>query len=125
MGIIHVTAQLRNISGKGKRYEADFLVDTGAVDCMAPGDELRKLGIKPERKVTDEWANGKPVKYEVGFARVSFLGSETIAPVIFGPPNVEPILGVIALEATGISVDPRTQQLKRMPALPLKIAAKK
>ena len=81
--------------------------------------------IKPERKVTYELANAKPVKYEVGFARVSFLGSETIAPVIFGPPNVEPILGVIALEATGISVDPRTQQLKRMPALPLKIAAKK
>jgi hypothetical protein len=43
-----------------------------------------------------------------------------LAKVIFGPPETEPILGVVALEDTGVSVDPATQTLRRMHALPLK-----
>ena len=46
---------------------------------------------------------------EYGFARVSFVGAETVVQVIFGPENCEPILGVVALENTGITVDPATR----------------
>jgi len=28
-----------------KRYEALFLMDTGATDCMAPASELEKAGV--------------------------------------------------------------------------------
>ena len=58
--------------------------------------------------------------YEYGFARVLFLGTETVAQVIFGPPDVEPILGVVAHENAGITIDPVTKTLKRLPAKPLK-----
>ena len=34
--------------------------------------------------------------------------------------RIEPLLGVTALESVGITVDPRTQTLKRLPAIPLK-----
>lgn len=40
--------------------------------------------------------------------------------VIFGADDAEPILGVTALESVGIEVDPRTQRLKRLPAVRLK-----
>ena len=40
--------------------------------------------------------------------------------VIFGPDDCQPILGVTALELSGITVDPVTQTLKRLPALLLK-----
>ena len=40
--------------------------------------------------------------------------------VIFGAEDTEPILGVTAVESVGISVDPRTQALKRLPAVSLK-----
>ena len=53
-------------------------------------------------------------------ARVSFLGTETVAQVIFGPPGTEPILGVVALENTGVTVDPVTRTLRRMHARSLK-----
>lgn len=43
--------------------------------------------------------------------------------VIFGPDNAELILGVMALEAVGLVVDPTNQKLKRLPALPLKRSA--
>src|SRR5690242_11242285 len=58
--------------------------------------------------------------YDYGFARLSFMGSHTVTKMIFGPDNVEPLLGVTALESVGIGVDPLTQTLKRYAALPLK-----
>ena len=36
MGVTHVTTRVRRLAGKGRAYEAEFLVDTGAIDCMAP-----------------------------------------------------------------------------------------
>lgn len=120
MGIIRITAKLANLEKTGESYEADFLVDTGAIDCMAPASELIKAGIKFEGKEVYELANGQPVEYKYGFARVSFMGSETVTQVIFGPEDSEPILGVVALENTGIGVDPVTRTLKRMSAKPLK-----
>jgi hypothetical protein len=87
---------------------------------MAPVSELIKAGIKVEGKEVYELANGQPVEYKFGFARVSFMGSETVTQVIFGPEDSEPILGVVALENTGIGVDPVTRTLKRMSAKPLK-----
>jgi hypothetical protein len=36
MGLIHVTVSLRALHKSRKKYEADFLVDTGATDCLAP-----------------------------------------------------------------------------------------
>src|ERR1043165_1820627 len=104
MGLTHVTTTISNLTKQGSPYVAEFLVDTGAIDCIAPRDALRAAGITVERKKVHELANGEPVEYEVGFARVSFMGEETVEQVIFGPPNVEPILGVVALENTGIVV---------------------
>ena len=49
-----------------------------------------------------------------------FLRAETVAQVIFGPPDTEPILGVVALENVGVVVDPVTRNLKRQHAKPLK-----
>ncbi len=120
MGLVHVTVRLRNLAGDEPGYEADFLVDTGATDSMAPEDRLAEAGIKPEGRSTYELANGQPVEYDYGFARVSFMGEETVAPVILGPVGSEPILGCVALESVGVMVDPVTRTLKRLPAKPLK-----
>ena len=83
-------------------------------------DRLVQAGIRPEGKAVYELANGEPVEYEYGFARITFLGAETVAQIIFGPPETEPILGVVALENTGVTVDPVTKTLRRMHAKPLK-----
>ena len=120
MRVTHVTTTIRKLSGRGKGYTADFLVDTGAVDCMAPADALRKAGIRPEGRAVYALASGEPVEYQFGFARVAFIGAETVAQVIFGPPGSEQILGVVALENTGVEVDPKTRTLRRVHAKPLK-----
>ncbi len=40
--------------------------------------------------------------------------------LVFGDSDAEPLLGVTALESGGFEVDPRSQQLKRLPAVLLK-----
>ena len=123
MGLVHVTTRVFNLTREGQPYEADFLVDTGAVDCMAPEDRLEEAGIALEGRTVYELANGQPVEYAYGFARIELMGDETVARIAFGPPGSEPLLGVVALESMGITVDPVTRTLKRLPAKPLKTLA--
>nr|VFK21192.1 MAG: clan AA aspartic protease, AF_0612 family [Candidatus Kentron sp. LFY] len=120
MGTTYVTTQVFDLAGTNRPYEAEFLVDTGSIDCMAPGEELERTGIRKERKSVYELANGETIKYELGFARITFQGQETVAQIIFGPEGIEPILGVVALENLGFTVDPGSNQLKAMATRPLK-----
>jgi len=120
MGLTRVTVTISDLGKARKPYENEFLVDTGVVDCLVPASKLKKAGVKPEGRSVYELADGTPVEYEFGFARVSFMGAETVAQIIFGPEDAEPILGVVALENTGIGIDPRTKRLLKMTAKSLK-----
>ena len=120
MGLIHVTVTLRAAEKSRKKYEADFLVDTGATDCMAPASELQRAGIRRRGRMAYELADGTTMEYDFGLAEIEFMGELTSGRVVFGPERCEPLLGVTALESVGIVVDPATRQLKRLPAVPLK-----
>ncbi len=120
MGLTHVTVTLKPPSGAPGIYEADFLVDTGAIDTFAPGSALRAAGFLPQGRTAYELADGRVVEYEFGAAQIEFMGELTWGRVIFGPDQAEPLLGVTALESVGILVDPANKTLKRLPAIPLK-----
>ena len=51
MGLIHVTVALRSFERVEAAYEADFLVDAGASDSMAPASELRRIGVGPAGRI--------------------------------------------------------------------------
>lgn len=123
--ITQVTAAVRNPANPDVAWEGLFLVDTGAMDCLVPGRHLRELGIEPRAKRTYELADGTEVAFEVGVAEIEFLGDRVGATVVFGADDAEPILGVTALESVGIEVDPRSQGLKRLPAVRLKRLARR
>ena len=120
MGLIQVTVTMRASEKSRKQYEADFLIDTGATDSMAPAKELRRAGIRRRGKMAYELANGSTVEYDFGLVEIEFLGELTSGRVLFGPDGCEPLLGVTALESVGITIDPASQRLKRLPAIPLK-----
>jgi clan AA aspartic protease len=120
MGLTKVTAKLTGMAQPAKSYEALFLVDTGATDCMAPGDELEKIGVHKEGKMSYELADGSVREYPFGLVRIEFMGETTAGRVIFGERGAEPLLGVTALESVGIMVDPANKTLKRLPAISLK-----
>ena len=122
MGLTHVVVKIGNL-GSDDFYDANFLVDTGAVESMAPASELKRVGIKPVGKRTYELASGELRDYEYGLAQLRFMDEITSTDIIFGPENAEPILGVLALEGAGFIVDPKSQTLRKLRARPLKRVA--
>ena len=124
MGLTHIAVELRNLGSKDSKdtYTADFLVDTGATDSMVSGSELRRIGIQPVGTKVYQLASGQEQGYEYGLAQISFMGHITAGDVVFGPDNIDPILGVITLQSAGFVVDPKNERLRRLRALPLKMA---
>jgi len=98
----------------------DFLVDTGATDCVAPAAKLREIAVQPVGMMAYELADGATREYPFGLVEIRFMGEVTAGRVVSGPDDVEPLLGVTALESVGIKVDPVNRTLKRLPAIPLK-----
>ena len=65
----------------------------------------------------------REIALDFALARIEFMGSVTAGRIIIGDKGAEPLLGVTALEFTGIKGDPVNQRLKRLPALRLKHVA--
>ena len=120
MGVTRVTVVLTVLRTTDSAYEADFLVDTGATDCLAPAAKLKEIGVEPVGKSAYEWADGTLHEYAYGPVQIKVMGEVTAGRVIFGPDNAEPLLGVTALESVGLTVDAANQTLRRLPAIPLK-----
>ena len=115
MGITHVTVAIRNPAQPERVWEGLFLVDTGAIDCLVPRQHLESIGLAPVGERIYSLADGSDVKMDVGVAQIELMGDFTGGAVVFGNEDVEPLLGVTALESLGIEVDPLNQTLHRMP----------
>src|SRR5438270_12473513 len=98
MGLAHVTVALKRVGSTDGQYQAVFLVDTGATDCMAPASGVIAAGIEPAGKTNYELADGSVQEYVFGLAQIEFMGEVTAGRVIFGTDTAEPILGITALE---------------------------
>ena len=120
MGATHVTVTIRNPAEPDRTWEALFLVDTGATDCLVPRPGLEAIGLQPRGQRVYELADGHEITADITVAEIEFMGEIVGGTVIFGEPDAEPLLGVTALESVGIEVDPTNQRLKRLPAVRLK-----
>jgi clan AA aspartic protease len=119
MGLTHINVKIRGLGSSNGAFEALFLVDTGATDSLVPAADLKRIGVQPVGR-NYELANGKVEEYEFGLAEIVFMDEVTAGRVIFGPDGSEPILGVTALESVGITIDPASRTLRKLPAIPLK-----
>ena len=125
MGVTHVDVTVRNPADPARSWEGRFLVDTGAIDSLVPRSRLKAIGIEPEGQRVYELADGTEVEMDIAGARLEFLGELTAGLIIFGDTDVEPLLGVTALESVGVEVDPQSQRLKKLPAVRLKSARRR
>ena len=121
MGLTHVAVRLLG-SNSHETYNANFLVDTGSMDTMAPASALKKIGIRPVGKDVYELASGERVEFEYGIAELTFMGEVIGTRIIFGPDGSDPLLGVVALESAGFIVDPKNQRLAKLRVRPLKMS---
>jgi len=107
MGHIYQKVQLRG----EKTATVRMLVDTGATYSVISPRLARALGIKRSRRsVAVTLADGRWVRLGADFAVIKIDSRE--APTTIVVRNIdEPILGVEALEALGLAVDPAKKRL--------------
>ena len=120
VGVTHVDVTVRNPVAPHRSWTGSFLVDTGAVDSLAPRPYLEAIGLKPDGQRVYQTADGREVTLDVAVARIDVMGEITAGVVIFGDAGAEPLLGVTALESAGLEVDLQNQRLQKLPSVRLK-----
>ena len=124
MGAIYVNVIIRNPADTKREWQGEFLVDTGATDCVVSKRQLEEIGLVPKDQRTYVLADGSEYHADVTVAEVELMGGIVGATVIMADADVEPLLGVTALESAGIEIDPRNETLRRLPAVRLKRLAR-
>ena len=112
MGHVVVDAELAG----ARRARVRVLVNTGATYSVLPADLAKRLRItEAPRRLKVRLADGGRKSMRVGTVFVRLLGREAVDTALIGPPGIDPLLGVEALEALGLAVDPRSRKLKPTP----------
>ena len=115
---LHVQADVRvatETSGEAAAvYHALFRVDTGAAQSVAPASLLDGIGIERVGTASYERADGTVEERPFGVVRLEFMGEMREGRILFGPEDVEPAVGVNALEAIGLTIDPGTRTIQRL-----------
>ena len=117
MGFTRITFTVSHPTELDRSAEVELLVDTGALISFVPRAILDKLGIPKQFRRTFRLASGQTMERDVGPAFFRWNGHMSVAPVVFAEPGDEPLLGVTALEAMSLAVDPTTRTLKHVDSL--------
>ena len=119
MGETHVIVTIRNPADHSRTWEGEFLVDTGAIECVVPRQHLEAIGLTPRGERTYTLADGSEVTLPHTTAEIEFMGENIGVTIIMANAEGMSLLGVTALELAHVEVDPRNQQLRRLPAIRL------
>ena len=96
----------------------NVLVDTGATTLCLPASIIAQLGLELLKEVDVETANGIGKARIFQDAKISLVGREGTFECLELPGGMNPLLGVIPLEALGIELDLKNQRLVTLPISP-------
>ena len=96
---------------KRRLKEVKMLVDTGATYPCIPEKLATELGLKLEFKTRIMLADKRIIEAWYATAYIEILGRGDLIPVRVFEVE-EPLLGVFALKALGLAVDPSTGKVK-------------
>ncbi len=116
MGHFRVGIEIGNRVGEHLE-PIEALVDTGATYTWIPRDVLGGLGLVPDEERPFVLADGREVRYPMGWMQIKIGGRVQPTIVVFGEPGSEPILGVVTLEEFGLAADPVNRRLISVPGL--------
>lgn len=120
MGIVDTNVIVSNPANRNRRWEGQFLVDTGATDSLVPRQHLEAIGIRAEGQRTYVLADGTEIRIDIAVARIQLMGEIVGSTILFGDERAEPLIGVTALACLGIEIDSFNQHLNKLPAVRLK-----
>ena len=113
VGMTHLDVRVCNPGDPKRHFEMRLIVDSGAFFTIAPERSLREVGIEPVESHEFEVADRRRIVREVGGALYQIGGRRGFAPVVFGKRGDAPLLGVVTLEALGLTLDPLRREVRR------------
>jgi len=109
VGLLKITGQIGRT--EDQLVEAEFLFDTGGSYTAIPPRLRQQLGLIPGTPARTQLADSSIVDIELTWAYLRLNGREGSVPVeIIDVP--EPMIGVTALEALGMKVNPVSGELE-------------
>ena len=114
MGIIFISAKISNPRKTSRIEEIEFLIDTGAIYSVIPSTIARKLGLAKLDREQFTLADGTHRTYDISEAFFEVGDRRGTSKVVFGPPDVTPLLGALMLKSLGLMVNPITREVSPM-----------
>jgi predicted aspartyl protease len=114
MGVTTIVLTVKRAREAKKSRKVSVLVDSGAVYSVVSGRVLRALGCRPYRQRDFFLADGTKIARRIGDAYFEYRGVGGAAPVIFGEPGDQDLLGVTTLGALELVLDPFRRELRPM-----------
>lgn len=114
MSLMHVDFEVcpvNNTDPARCRTVRGALVDTGSEHAFIPPEIFDAITAPTGREV-GELGDGSGFEYDIGPAAIRFRGLLRTTDIARSAPGQEPILGVLALEALGLKLDPRRGTLE-------------
>jgi len=118
MSFVKVKFRIINPVEKEKFIDVEGFVDTGAIYTVVDRVLLESIGLKPVERRKFR-AFGGDVERDIGVAEIELMGRRGGITIIFDEGKDMAILGVTALEALGLEVDPIKNVLKEAQLLML------
>lgn len=110
MGQLWVKAKVINPLS-GVHIEEEALVDTGATYTVIPWRTYEKLDLRVVGEKEVETAKDLTRQNE-SFAVIEIQGKRGLTPLLVSKDLKDLLIGVLTLEALGLTVDPTTGKLK-------------
>ena len=121
MGIMRVSAIVRNPANLSRAWQGEFLVDTGAINCVVPRRYLEGIGLAPMDSRVYGLADGSEIRFDITYGVIEFMNGRTANDIVMlDDDDAEPLLGVTVLESLGIEIDARNEQLSKLPSTRMK-----
>jgi len=96
-----------------------MVADSGAIMLALPQELVERLGLRERRKAVVVYADGRKEELPIaGPVTVRVGEREMVTECLVLPPNAEPLLGQIPLEAMDLLVDCSQQRLVPRPESP-------
>ena len=74
MGGVTANVIVSNPANRNRRWEGQFLEDTGATDSLVPRQHLEAIGIRPEGQRTYVLVDGTEIRMDIAVARIELMG---------------------------------------------------
>lgn len=114
MGFTRKTVLLRNLD-TGQDLLVEMLVDSGSRWSAIPQAEADKLGLRSKGTRPMRQADGSIVEWDYGYVEITIAG-RTAPDLCFYSDRVdEPLLGVNALQAVDLGLDPNSEDFIEFP----------